>query len=42
VARRALEKAERNCLISSSLKASVHLDATVEVVEPAEEPVSAS
>jgi organic hydroperoxide reductase OsmC/OhrA len=41
VARRALEKAERNCLISSSLKAAMHLDATVEVVEPVEEPISA-
>jgi uncharacterized OsmC-like protein len=41
VARRALEKAERHCLVSSSLKASVHLDATVEVVEPVEEPVTA-
>ena len=35
-ARRALEKAERNCLISSSLKASVAMDATVEIAEPAE------
>jgi peroxiredoxin-like protein len=35
-ARRALEKAERNCLISSSLKAAVTLDATVEIAEPAE------
>jgi uncharacterized OsmC-like protein len=41
VARRALEKAERHCLISSSLKASIHLDATVEVVEPVEETVLA-
>jgi uncharacterized OsmC-like protein len=30
-ARHALEKAERNCLISSSLKAAVVLDARVEV-----------
>lgn len=29
--RRALEKAERNCLIASSLKAVVHLDAEVRV-----------
>jgi len=35
-ARHALEKAERNCLISSSLKASITLDATVEIAEPAE------
>jgi organic hydroperoxide reductase OsmC/OhrA len=31
-ARRALDKAERACLISNSLKASIHLDAHVEVV----------
>ena len=30
-ARRALEKAERNCLISRSLKAGVVLDATVQI-----------
>jgi len=30
-ARHALEKAERNCLISSSLKAAVALDARVEI-----------
>lgn len=35
-ARRALEKAERNCLISSSLKAAVALDATIEIAELAE------
>jgi organic hydroperoxide reductase OsmC/OhrA len=35
-ARHALEKAERNCLISSSLKGSIHLHATVEVVESSE------
>jgi organic hydroperoxide reductase OsmC/OhrA len=35
-ARHALEKAERSCLISRSLKASVALDATVEIAEPAE------
>lgn len=33
LARRALEKAERNCLITSSLKGPVHLDATVDVAE---------
>ena len=33
-ARHLLEKAERNCLISSSLKASIALDATVEIAEP--------
>lgn len=33
-ARHALQKAERNCLISSSLKAAVALDATVEIAEP--------
>lgn len=37
-ARRALEKAERNCLISNSLKAGVRLTADIEV---AHEPVSA-
>jgi organic hydroperoxide reductase OsmC/OhrA len=31
LARRALEKAERNCLVSNSLRASVHLEAIVEV-----------
>ena len=36
VARHALEKAERICLISRSLKASIDLDATVEIAEPAE------
>ena len=36
VARHALEKAERNCLISRSLKASIALDATVEIAEPTE------
>ena len=40
-ARHALEKAERNCLISSSLRASVALDATVKMVEPAEQKVPA-
>jgi len=35
-ARHALEKAERNCLISSSLKAPVALDAAVESATPAE------
>jgi organic hydroperoxide reductase OsmC/OhrA len=35
-ARQALEKAERNCLISRSLKASFVLDVTVEIAEPAE------
>jgi peroxiredoxin-like protein len=33
-ARHALEKAERNCLISSSLKGSVHLDTVVEIAKP--------
>ena len=32
-ARQALEKSERNCLVSSSLKGSIGLDATVEVGE---------
>jgi len=35
-ARQALEKAERNCLISSSLKASITLNATVDMAETAE------
>jgi peroxiredoxin-like protein len=35
-ARQALEKAERNCLISRSLKASIVLKITVEVAEPAD------
>ena len=34
-ARHALEKAKRNCLISNSLKASVAMDATVAIAEPA-------
>jgi peroxiredoxin-like protein len=34
--RQALEKAERNCLISRSLKASIVLNITVEVAEPAD------
>ena len=33
-ARRALEKAERNCLISSSLTASIALEVTVRIAEP--------
>jgi len=36
VARHALEKAEQTCLISRSLKASIALDGTVEIAEPAE------
>src|SRR5688500_7042156 len=40
-AQHALEKAERNCLISNSLRASVVLDATVEIVAPAEQKVHA-
>jgi organic hydroperoxide reductase OsmC/OhrA len=39
-ARRSLEKAERNCLIASSLKGSVHLESTVEVTEPLAMPVA--
>ena len=35
-ARRALEKSERACLISSSLKGAISLDATVEIAAPAE------
>ena len=35
-ARRALEKTERACLISSSLKGSIGLDATVEIAAPAD------
>ena len=36
-ARRALEKAEHNCLISNSLKATIHMETEVEVAaEPAE------
>jgi peroxiredoxin-like protein len=38
-ARRALDKAEQNCLISNSLKATIHLDAEITVA--AAEPVSA-
>ena len=34
-ARHGLERAERNCLISRSLKASIALDASVEIAEPA-------
>jgi peroxiredoxin-like protein len=40
-ARHALEKAERSCLISNSLKASIALAATVESAEPAPQRVSA-
>ena len=35
-ARQALQKAERNCLVSRSLKASIALDVTVEITESAE------
>jgi uncharacterized OsmC-like protein len=35
-ARQVLEKAERNCLISRSLKAPVALAATVEIAEPSQ------
>jgi organic hydroperoxide reductase OsmC/OhrA len=41
-ARHALEKAERNCLISSSLKGTVRLIADIEVAEPLEAPVAGS
>ncbi len=41
-ARHALDKAERNCLISSSLKASVHLTASVEPAEQVEAPMTGS
>lgn len=41
VAQQTLEKAERNCLISKSLKASVALAATVEIAEPREQKVPA-
>ncbi len=38
-ARRALDKAERNCLISKSLKATIHLEMDVEVAaQPTEQP----
>ena len=37
-ARRALEKAEHACLISSSLKASVHLTASIALAEQEEAP----
>ena len=36
MARHLLEKAERNCLITGSLKASVALDVRVEIPEPVE------
>jgi organic hydroperoxide reductase OsmC/OhrA len=39
-ARQAMEKAERVCLISSSLKGAIHLDAAVEIGEPAQLAVS--
>jgi peroxiredoxin-like protein len=35
-ARQTLDKAERNCLISRSLKAPIALDVTVEITEPAD------
>jgi organic hydroperoxide reductase OsmC/OhrA len=37
-ARDALDKAERSCLVSHSLKATSHLDAVIETVLPAESP----
>ena len=40
-ARQALEKAERTCLISNSLKAPIALAATVEIAEPADQRVPA-
>jgi organic hydroperoxide reductase OsmC/OhrA len=40
-ARQTMEKAERYCLISNSVKASITLDATVEIGEPAEPRVPA-
>jgi len=40
-ARRLLERAEGNCLIANSLKASVHLESSVEVAEPVKMPVPA-
>jgi peroxiredoxin-like protein len=39
-ARRALQKAERSCLISNSLKGSIDLNATVSIGEPLELEVS--
>lgn len=41
LARRTLEKAEHNCLISNSLKASTVLTATIEIAEPREQTVPA-
>ena len=41
-ARHALEKAERQCLISSSLKGSFNLDATIEIAAHAELAVATS
>jgi peroxiredoxin-like protein len=41
-ARLTLEKAERNCLISSSLKGSVHLTASINLAEPAKATVGES
>jgi organic hydroperoxide reductase OsmC/OhrA len=41
-ARHALEKAERNCLISNSLKGSIGLDVTVSIGEPVEAEVPVS
>ena len=40
-ARHAIEKAERDCLISNSLKASMVLAATVEIGEPADQRIPA-
>ena len=40
-ARQAMEKAERNCLISNSVKAAITLEATVAIAEPAEPRVPA-
>jgi organic hydroperoxide reductase OsmC/OhrA len=41
-ARHALDKAERNCLISNSLKGSIRLNATVSIGEAVELEVPAS
>ena len=40
--RRVLEKAERNCLIANSLKASVDLECSIDVAEPIEMAVASS
>jgi organic hydroperoxide reductase OsmC/OhrA len=42
IGRKALEKAEHNCLISNSLKAAIHLTSSVDVAIPSGEEVTSA